>query len=73
MISTIALIFAAAIVGVLHMSAPDHWATLVMLGRTNKWSHNKLFKNSILTSFGHVILSVILGFIVVVAQLTNSL
>ncbi len=72
MISTAALLFAAASVGILHMSAPDHWATLVMLGRANRWTHNKLFKNSILTSVGHVILSVILGFAVVIVGIFSS-
>lgn len=72
MISTLALIVAAALVGILHMSAPDHWATLVMLSRSNKWTHSKLFKNSILTSLGHVVLSIILGFVVVIVGIVTS-
>lgn len=65
MISTIALLFAAALVGILHMSAPDHWATLAILGKSQKWSHSKLIKISIITGIGHVALSIILGFAVV--------
>ncbi len=65
MISTIALLFAAALVGMLHMSAPDHWATLAILGKSQKWSHSKLIKISTITGVGHVLFSVILGFVLV--------
>ncbi len=72
MISLLALLLAAALVGILHMAAPDHWASLVMLGRANHWSHGKLFNNSILTSVGHVFLSVTLGFAVVILGIFTS-
>ncbi len=65
MISTIALLFAAALVGILHMSAPDHWATLSILGKSRKWEHSKLIKISTITGIGHVALSIILGFTIV--------
>jgi len=62
MISQATLLFAAAMVGILHMSAPDHWATLVALGRISKWSKSRLLEVGVMTAAGHVGLSVLLGF-----------
>ena len=56
---------AAASVGVLHMSAPDHWATLIILGRVSKWNRSHLMGVGVMTAVGHVALSVLLGFVVV--------
>ena len=72
MISLLPYIIGAAVVGILHMSAPDHWVTLCMLGRSAKWTRTKLFGISLTTAIGHVILSVALGLGVVVAGLVFS-
>jgi nickel/cobalt exporter len=70
--SFIPFLFAAAIVGALHMSAPDHWVTLSLLGRKVGWTRSKLFGISSATACGHVILSVVLGLIVVFVGLAVS-
>ncbi len=62
MLSESALLVAAATVGILHMSAPDHWATLIALGRISKWSRSRLIEVGAMTAVGHVVLSVALGF-----------
>ncbi len=54
------------------MSAPDHWVTLCMLGRSAQWTRTKLFGVSLATSTGHVILSVALGLGVVAVGLVFS-
>ena len=54
---------AAAAVGIIHMSAPDHWATLVVLGNGAKWTHRRLIAVSLVTSTGHVSFSVFLGLV----------
>ena len=72
MISLLPYVIGAAVVGILHMSAPDHWVTLCMLGRSAKWTRTKLFGISLTTAIGHVILSVALGLGVVVAGLVFS-
>jgi len=59
------LLLAAAFVGILHMSAPDHWATLIILGRVSKWDRSRLIGVGLMTAVGHVALSILLGFIVV--------
>ncbi len=51
----------AAIVGILHMSAPDHWLTLCVLARNKRWAPKKLFGISLVTAIGHVALSVAMG------------
>ena len=45
----------------IHMSAPDHWATLVALGNGAKWTRRRLIGVSLVTSTGHVSFSVFLG------------
>ena len=72
MISLAALLFGAAIVGFLHMSAPDHWATLCLLGQSSKWSRKKLFNISLITATGHAVFSAALGFAIVVVGLLFS-
>jgi len=58
------LLVAAATVGILHMSAPDHWATLLMLGRVAKWGRSRLIGVGLMTGVGHVAFSVALGFLI---------
>jgi len=62
MIDLLALLIGAAVVGVLHMSAPDHWVTLCMLGQCQKWTEKKLFNISLVTATGHALFSAALGF-----------
>jgi len=64
LLSIVPLLTAAAFVGILHMSAPDHWVTLVILGRISKWTRTRLFGVSIMTAIGHVALSILLGFVI---------
>jgi nickel/cobalt transporter (NicO) family protein len=66
------LLLAAASVGILHMSAPDHWATLIILGRVSKWSRGRLMGVGIMTAVGHVALSLLLGFVIVEIGITFS-
>jgi nickel/cobalt exporter len=63
--SPLPLLLAAAFVGILHMSAPDHWVTLIILGRVSKWNRSQLMGVGVMTAVGHVVLSILLGFIVV--------
>ena len=72
MANLFAYIIGAAIVGILHMSAPDHWLTLCVLARNRKWAPKKLFGISFMTAIGHVGLSVIMGLVVVVIGLVFS-
>lgn len=65
MIDIYPLLAGAALVGILHMSAPDHWATLAILGRTASWNRSRLLGVSLVAGIGHVLLSVALGFVVV--------
>ena len=72
MISQSALLIAAASVGILHMSAPDHWATLIALGRISRWSRSRLIEVGAMTAVGHAALSVALGFVVLGVGLAFS-
>ena len=59
-------------VGILHMSAPDHWLTLCVLARNKRWAPKRLFGISFVTAIGHVGLSVALGLRVVGVGLVFS-
>ena len=65
MISLFPYVIGAAVVGILHMSAPDHWATLCLLARNKQWAPKKLFGISFVTAVGHVTLSIVMGLAVV--------
>ena len=72
MIEVVPLLLAAAVVGILHMSAPDHWVTLCILGRASGWANGRLFGVTLITGVGHVVLSIALGLVVVVVGLVFS-
>jgi nickel/cobalt exporter len=72
MLSLVPLLIAAATVGILHMSAPDHWVTLSVLSRNSQWSRPRILGVSLATASGHVVLSVILGLTVVFVGLVFS-
>jgi nickel/cobalt transporter (NicO) family protein len=72
MTDLVPLLIGAALVGVLHMSAPDHWVTLCILSRSSGWNSRKLFIISFATATGHSILSATLGFGIAVAGLLFS-
>lgn len=61
-----------AVVGILHMSAPDHWLTLCVLAQNKRWAPKKLFGISLVTAIGHVALSIGMGLAVVVVGLLIS-
>lgn len=73
LMSTVPLLLAAASVDVIHMSAPDHWATLVVLGHTSGWNRSRLTGMGAVTAAGHVTLSVLWGFAVVALGLYTLL
>jgi hypothetical protein len=72
MANLLAYVIGAAVVGMLHMSAPDHWLTLCVLARNKKWTPKKLFGISTITAIGHVGLSVVMGLVVVIVGLVFS-
>jgi len=65
LLSPFPLLVAAATVGIIHMSAPDHWATLIVLGRVSSWSRSRLMEVGAITAAGHAAFSILLGFAVV--------
>lgn len=72
MINLLPYVIGAAVVGILHMSAPDHWATLCLLARNKQWAPKKLFGISFVTAVGHVALSIVMGLAVVAVGLVVS-
>src|SRR2546430_16368913 len=54
------------------MSAPDHWATLIILGRISKWNRTRLMGVGVMTAVGHVALSLLVGFAIVEIGLAFS-
>lgn len=69
---TVTLLLGAVLVGVLHMSAPDHWVTLCLLGKVARWSRGRLLLMGLMTGLGHVLLSVALGFAIVLVGVRFS-
>lgn len=55
------LVLAAATVGSLHTTAPDHWMPFAALARARGWSPARTARTTILCGLGHVTVSAILG------------
>ncbi|MEO9306862.1 MAG: hypothetical protein ABI342_00960 [Nitrososphaera sp.] len=72
MIHPLTYVIGVAVVGILHMSAPDHWLTLCVLAQNKRWAPKKLFGISLVTAIGHVALSIGMGLAVVVVGLLIS-
>ncbi len=66
---TIALLAAAAGVGIGHAILPDHWVPLAVLGRTRRYPMARIARLSTLAGIAHVLVSVILGGVIVVVGL----
>lgn len=66
---TIALLAAAAGVGLGHAILPDHWVPLAVLGRTRNYPMRRIARLSMLAGIAHVLVSVILGAIIVAVGL----
>lgn len=72
MINPLTYIIGSSVVGILHMAAPDHWLTLCMLAKNQKWVSKKIFRVSLVTAVGHVALSIAMGLGVVAVGLIFS-
>lgn len=72
MTDVLPILAASALVGTLHMSAPDHWVTLCILGQRAAWSRRRLLGVGLITAGGHVLLSLLLGFFIVEVGLVFS-
>ena len=55
------LVFAAATMGSLHTTAPDHWMPFAALARARCWTPARAARTTILCGFGHVTVSAALG------------
>ncbi|UCC41707.1 MAG: sulfite exporter TauE/SafE family protein [Candidatus Aminicenantes bacterium] len=54
----------AATIGFVHtVLGPDHYLPFIVIGRARKWSHLKTLFISFLCGLGHVLSSIVLGFI----------
>jgi ABC-type nickel/cobalt efflux system permease component RcnA len=69
MSATPALLAAAAGVGFGHAILPDHWVPLAMLGRTNKYSIQRVARLSGLAGITHVLVSLVLGGVIIAVGL----
>lgn len=72
MLNLVPYVIGAAVVGIVHMSAPDHWATLCLLAKNKQWAPKKLYGVSFATALGHVALSIVMGLAVVGVGLVFS-
>jgi ABC-type nickel/cobalt efflux system permease component RcnA len=60
----ILLIFAVAVVGVLHTMVPDHWAPIALLARQRHWTRGQTARAAFGAGTGHVLSTLALGLIV---------
>ncbi|HTX46570.1 MAG TPA: hypothetical protein VMD48_09840, partial [Solirubrobacteraceae bacterium] len=61
----LALIAAAAGVGLGHAILPDHWVPLAVLGRTRRYPLSRVARLSGLAGAAHVLVSIVLGAVII--------
>jgi hypothetical protein len=60
----IILAWTAAGIGLIHtITGPDHYLPFIVMGRARRWSLMKIFSITLLCGVGHIVGSVVLGFI----------
>ncbi len=64
------LIGAVAAVGVLHTLVPDHWLPITVIGRQRGWSRRETAAAALQAGAGHVLSTMAIGLIVLVAGAT---
>ncbi|MBU1083564.1 MAG: hypothetical protein ABIG55_04165 [Candidatus Omnitrophota bacterium] len=61
---TIILVTTAASIGLIHtLAGPDHYLPFIMMSRAGKWTGTKTMAVTFLCGVGHILSSVVLGFI----------
>lgn len=71
--SYLTLIFTAVTIGVIHtLAGPDHYLPFVVLSKARGWSRVRTINIVILSGLGHVMSSVVIGFIGIFAGLSLS-
>jgi nickel/cobalt exporter len=66
---TLLLLLAAAAVGVVHASLPDHWAPIAVVARTQRWTLARTARTSALAAGGHIVASLALGGVIALVGL----
>ncbi|HEX3782207.1 MAG TPA: hypothetical protein VHX38_21300 [Pseudonocardiaceae bacterium] len=69
MLAVLALLLAAAGVGIGHAVLPDHWIPLAVASRTQRYSLRRTARLSAAAGFAHVVLSLALGAVVIAVGL----
>jgi ABC-type nickel/cobalt efflux system permease component RcnA len=67
--TTLALIAAAAGVGLGHAIMPDHWVPLAVIGHTRRYPLGRVARLSGLAGVAHVLVSLLLGAVIIVVGL----
>ena len=62
--SGLVLVFAVAVVGVLHTIVPDHWVPITLLARQRGWSRAETARTALQAGTGHVGTTLIIGLLV---------
>ena len=60
----IAILLGAMLLSAIHASLPNHWLTLVMLARAEKWSQQEALFITAIAGFTHTVSTVLIGFAV---------
>lgn len=66
-LSELLVVSSGALVGFLHSVAPGHWLPIVIMSKSRKWTSGQTFIAGIVASSGHILMSVILAWVGIVA------
>jgi len=69
--SYLALIITAVSIGIIHtLAGPDHYLPFVVLSKARKWSNIRTINIVILSGLGHIMSSIVIGFIGIAAGIS---
>lgn len=61
---TIGLTVGALLISLVHAFLPTHWLPFVLVGRARKWSRGRIMAVAAVAGMGHVLATIVLGFLV---------
>ena len=60
-INTIHIFIGALVLSTIHALMPDHWIPLVMISRTERWSHREASWITAFVAFPHIVSTILIG------------
>ena len=72
MTTFIQVLFGSIALSIVHATIPNHWLPLIVIGKTERWTHKETLTVTAITGIAHTLSTIIVGIIVGVLGYTLS-